>query len=52
MNSTPVEFARLVMRGADHMVAGDANDAFNDAVFGFIDKQVDYAGTARAAVRG
>jgi pimeloyl-ACP methyl ester carboxylesterase len=24
--------------GADHMVAGDANDAFNDAVFAFIDK--------------
>jgi pimeloyl-ACP methyl ester carboxylesterase len=38
--------------GAHHMVAGDANDAFNDAVFGFIDKQAGYAGTARAAVRG
>lgn len=25
--------------GAHHMVAGDANDAFNDAVFTFIDKQ-------------
>jgi pimeloyl-ACP methyl ester carboxylesterase len=25
--------------GAHHMVAGDANDAFNDAVFGFIDRQ-------------
>lgn len=25
--------------GADHMVAGDANDAFNEAVFAFIDKQ-------------
>lgn len=25
--------------GAHHMVAGDANDAFNDAVFAFIDKQ-------------
>jgi pimeloyl-ACP methyl ester carboxylesterase len=24
---------------ADHMVAGDANDAFNDAVFTFVDKQ-------------
>jgi len=24
---------------ADHMVAGDANDAFNDAVFAFVDKQ-------------
>lgn len=24
---------------ADHMVAGDANDAFNDAVFRFIDRQ-------------
>lgn len=38
--------------GAHHMVAGDANDAFNDAVFGFIYKQAGYAGTARAAVRG
>lgn len=27
--------------GAHHMVAGDANDAFNAAVFGFIDRQVD-----------
>lgn len=26
--------------GAHHMVAGDANDAFNDAVFDFIDRQV------------
>ncbi|WP_336968544.1 alpha/beta hydrolase [Sphingobium aromaticiconvertens] len=26
--------------GAHHMVAGDANDAFNDAVFAFIDRQV------------
>lgn len=26
--------------GAHHMVAGDANDAFNAAVFGFIDRQV------------
>ncbi len=25
--------------GAHHMVAGDANDAFNDAVFSFIDRQ-------------
>jgi pimeloyl-ACP methyl ester carboxylesterase len=25
---------------ADHMVAGDANDAFNEAVFRFIDKQL------------
>ncbi len=25
--------------GAHHMVVGDANDAFNDAVFGFIDKE-------------
>lgn len=24
--------------GADHMVAGDANDSFNDAVFGFLDR--------------
>lgn len=29
--------------GAHHMVAGDANDAFNDAVFDFIDRQI--AGT-------
>ncbi|MBB5686787.1 alpha/beta fold hydrolase [Sphingobium boeckii] len=28
---------------ADHMVAGDANDAFNDAVFAFIEKQADTA---------
>jgi pimeloyl-ACP methyl ester carboxylesterase len=26
--------------GAHHMVAGDANDAFNDAVFDFVDRQV------------
>lgn len=26
--------------GAHHMVAGDTNDAFNDAVFDFIDRQV------------
>ncbi|MFC4314617.1 alpha/beta fold hydrolase [Steroidobacter flavus] len=26
--------------GAHHMVAGDANDAFNEAVFDFIDRQV------------
>jgi len=26
--------------GAHHMVAGDANDAFNDAVFTFVDKQI------------
>jgi pimeloyl-ACP methyl ester carboxylesterase len=32
------EFIDIV--GAHHMVAGDANDAFNDAVFGFIDKHV------------
>jgi pimeloyl-ACP methyl ester carboxylesterase len=25
--------------GAHHMVAGDANDAFNEAVFAFVDKQ-------------
>jgi len=29
--------------GAHHMVAGDANDAFNEAVFGFIDKQAGHA---------
>jgi len=28
---------------ADHMVAGDANDAFNDAVFAFVDKQTPVA---------
>jgi pimeloyl-ACP methyl ester carboxylesterase len=39
------EFLELVphadfadIAGADHMVAGDANDAFNDAVFAFLDK--------------
>ncbi|QIG80714.1 alpha/beta fold hydrolase [Stakelama tenebrarum] len=39
------EFLELVphaeyadIAGAHHMVAGDANDAFNDAVFGFVDK--------------
>jgi pimeloyl-ACP methyl ester carboxylesterase len=26
--------------GAHHMVAGDANDSFNDAVFTFVDKQL------------
>ncbi|HWK49980.1 MAG TPA: alpha/beta hydrolase [Steroidobacter sp.] len=32
--------------GAHHMVAGDANDAFNGAVFDFIDRQVgQHAGT-------
>ncbi|HEY6640863.1 alpha/beta hydrolase [Povalibacter sp.] len=42
------EFLKLVphaefvdMAGAHHMVAGDANDAFNEAVFRFIDRQVD-----------
>ena len=25
--------------GADHMVAGDRNDAFNDAVFSFLERQ-------------
>lgn len=29
----------LDIAGADHMVAGDANDAFNEAVFAFVDKQ-------------
>jgi pimeloyl-ACP methyl ester carboxylesterase len=40
------EFLELVphaefvdITGAHHMVAGDANDAFNDAVFAFVDKQ-------------
>jgi pimeloyl-ACP methyl ester carboxylesterase len=44
------EFLELVphaefvdIAGAHHMVAGDANDAFNAAVFGFIDKQPGYA---------
>lgn len=32
--------------GAHHMVAGEANDAFNDAVFRFADRQVE--GTAQA----
>jgi pimeloyl-ACP methyl ester carboxylesterase len=32
------EFADIA--GAHHMVAGDANDAFNGAVFNFIDKQI------------
>lgn len=35
---------------AHHMVAGDANDAFNAAVFGFIDRQTGYA--PRAQVQG
>jgi pimeloyl-ACP methyl ester carboxylesterase len=30
--------------GAHHMVAGDANDAFNDAVLAFIDKHVQTSG--------
>jgi pimeloyl-ACP methyl ester carboxylesterase len=41
------EFLELVphaefvdIAGAHHMVAGDANDAFNAATFGFIDKQL------------
>ena len=38
--------------GAHHMVAGDANDAFNNAVFGFIDKHRDFAVPARAEGRG
>jgi pimeloyl-ACP methyl ester carboxylesterase len=33
---------------ADHMVAGDANDAFNDAVFRFIDKQIGSQERSRA----
>lgn len=44
------EFLQLVphaefvdIAGAHHMVAGDANDAFNAAVFGFIDRQPGYA---------
>jgi pimeloyl-ACP methyl ester carboxylesterase len=39
------EFLELVphaefvdIAGAHHMVAGDANDAFNEAVFAFLDK--------------
>jgi pimeloyl-ACP methyl ester carboxylesterase len=28
------------IEGAQHMVAGDANDAFNEAVFAFLDKQI------------
>jgi pimeloyl-ACP methyl ester carboxylesterase len=38
--------------GAHHMVAGDANDAFNDAVFSFIDKQGDSSAHPCAAVHG
>jgi len=34
---------------ADHMVAGDANDAFNDAVFRFVDKHSGSMVMARAA---
>jgi non-heme chloroperoxidase len=30
------EFADIA--GADHMVAGDRNDAFNDAVFAFLER--------------
>ena len=30
--------AVLDISGAHHMVAGDANDAFNEAVFAFVDK--------------
>jgi pimeloyl-ACP methyl ester carboxylesterase len=47
------EFKQLVphsefvdISGAHHMVAGDANDQFNDAVFAFVDRQI----TARRAV--
>jgi len=32
------EFVDII--DAHHMVAGDANDAFNEAVFTFVDKQV------------
>lgn len=32
--------------GAHHMVAGDANDAFNDAVFRFADRQVERSAQA------
>lgn len=32
--------------GAHHMVAGDANDAFNDAVFAFADRQVEVSSQA------
>ena len=34
----PTEFVDIT--DAHHMVAGDANDAFNEAVFTFLDKQV------------
>lgn len=37
---------------AHHMVAGDANDAFNAAVFRFIDQQTGPAPLARAEVQG
>jgi pimeloyl-ACP methyl ester carboxylesterase len=46
-NDSVREFLALVphaqfvdIAGADHMVAGDDNDAFNDAVFQFIDEQI------------
>ena len=36
-----VPHARLVdVAGAGHMVAGDRNDLFNDAVVGFLDEVV------------
>jgi pimeloyl-ACP methyl ester carboxylesterase len=45
------EFLELVphaefvdITGAHHMVAGDANDEFNDAVFAFVDKQTPVIG--------
>lgn len=38
------EFADIA--GAHHMVAGDANDAFNEAVFAFVDKQTEMSASA------
>ena len=37
---------------AHHMVAGDANDAFNDAVFAFLDRQAGSGSPSRAAAAG
>lgn len=53
------EFLELVphaefvdIAGAHHMVAGDANDAFNEAVFRFIDKQTGSTVPSPAEARG
>jgi pimeloyl-ACP methyl ester carboxylesterase len=44
-----VPHAKVVdIADADHMVAGDANDTFNDAVFRFIDAQTGFQERSRA----